>query len=350
MLTETKSKFTDYDFTSTLGDQYIIRGATLNDVEAAVELFNACSLHTKGEIETNIEEIRTDWQTPGFELEKSTRVFLTSDGRMVGYVEVWDVNDLPVKIFVWGRVHPDYENQGIGTWLMNWGEQRARQAIPRVPADVKVVMNSGTISSYDPPKQLFQELGMKLVRNFWDMGIELDKPIPQAKFVNGIEIRTFADLPDLTKIYRAIAEAFKDHWGFVEQPEDEALERWRHWIENDEDFDPSLWFLAMDGDEIAAVSLCRPKLPRDPEMGYVNTLGVRRSWRRQGIALGLLHHTFAEFARRGQKRVGLGVDAGSLTGATRLYNKAGMRVKRQFDTYEKVLRPGIDLSTTSVDD
>jgi len=43
--------------------------------------------------------------------------------------------------------------------------------------------------------------------------------------------------------------------------------------------------------------------------------------------------------------VGLGVDAQSLTGATRLYEKAGIRVERQYDVYEKELRPGKDLSS-----
>jgi mycothiol synthase len=42
------------------------------------------------------------------------------------------------------------------------------------------------------------------------------------------------------------------------------------------------------------------------------------------------------------------VDATSLTGATRLYEKAGMWVYRQWDTYEKELRPGRDLMTQHV--
>ena len=131
--------------------------------------------------------------------------------------------------------------------------------------------------------------------------------------------------------------------------EAEAIERWQHWISTDE-FDPSLWFLAMDGDEIAAISLCRFKITDDPHMGFVDTLGVRRPWRRQGLALALLHHSFAEFKKRGQKRVGLGVDAASLTGATRLYEKAGMHVARQFENYMKVLRPGRDVSTQTLTD
>jgi len=39
------------------------------------------------------------------------------------------------------------------------------------------------------------------------------------------------------------------------------------------------------------------------------------------------------------------VDAASLTNATRLYEKAGMHVTRQYDTYEKELRPGKSLAT-----
>ena len=52
-------------------------------------------------------------------------------------------------------------------------------------------------------------------------------------------------------------------------------------------------------------------------------LGVRRPWRKRGLGLALLLHSFSAFHRRGQRRVSLGVDAGSLTGALRLYERAG---------------------------
>ena len=84
-------------------------------------------------------------------------------------------------------------------------------------------------------------------------------------------------------------------------------------------------------------------------MGWVDTLGVRRPWRRQGLAEALLYHSFRELRRRGRTSVGLGVDASSLTGATRLYEKAGMRAIRKFTRYEKELRPGTDLKTQMID-
>jgi ribosomal protein S18 acetylase RimI-like enzyme len=106
-------------------------------------------------------------------------------------------------------------------------------------------------------------------------------------------------------------------------------------------------FLAMDGDEIAGISLCKSE---NELGGWVDSLGVRRLWRRKGIGLALLHHTFGEFYRRGISNVSLAVDAQSLTGATRLYERAGMHVVRQYNDYEKELRAGKELSTQSVEE
>lgn len=357
-LNEENEMLTNLEVAQEIDQTYIIRGATMNDLEKAVELFNICAEAMIGKPEAELEDIRNDWLTPGFDLEGSTRVVIVPDGQsngqatgqMIGYVEVWDINSVPVTPWVWGRVHPDFEGLGIGTRLLTWAEARARRAIPRVPDGARVAMLTGTISTYHPPKRLFERLGMTVIRQFYDMVIELDKDIPEPKWPENIQLRTFAEVPDLTAVFNSFDEAFKDHWGHVEGPVDEELERWRHWIENDKEFDPTLWFLAMDGDEIAAVSLCRPKLPEDAEMGHVNVLGVRRQWRRQGLALALLHQTFGEFRQRGQKRVSLGVDATSLTGANQLYVKAGMHVYRQFDSYEKVLRPGKDLSLKTLEE
>lgn len=331
---------------------FSMRPATMADLETAVTLINICAQVQIGADEINKDELRTEWQTPQFSLADSTRMVFAPNGTLVGYVEVWDVSNPPVQIWAWGRVHPDYEKQGIGTALMTWAEQRARQAIARVPDGIQVIMRTGTHHVYDPPKRLFTKLGMEIQRYFWRMVIEIGQNtrIPQAQWPDGIVIRTYEDINDLRAVYRAEEDAFQDHWGFVKESEEESLERWRHWVESDKEFDPSLWFLAMDGDEIAGISLCRPKMIDDPEMGFVDVLGVRRPWRRQGLALALLHHTFAEFQKRGQQRVGLGVDANSLTGATRLYEKAGMHVARQFDGYMKVLRPGKDISRQTLNE
>jgi ribosomal protein S18 acetylase RimI-like enzyme len=75
-------------------------------------------------------------------------------------------------------------------------------------------------------------------------------------------------------------------------------------------------------------------------IGWVGTLGVRRPWRKKGLGLALLLHSFGEFHKRGMKTIGLIVDAANPTGATHLYQKAGMHIASEFVIYEKELRPG----------
>ncbi len=85
-------------------------------------------------------------------------------------------------------------------------------------------------------------------------------------------------------------------------------------------------------------------------MGWVGSLSVCRPWRRKGLAVALLYHSFAEFYRQGHRRVGLGVDSSSLTGATRVYERAGMHADQHTAIYSKVLRDGVDVATESLEE
>ena len=127
-----------------------------------------------------------------------------------------------------------------------------------------------------------------------------------------------------------------------------------HHVAGEEAYAPGLWFLAMDegqdsGSQIAGFSLCRKHSYEDPEVGWVGSLGVLRPYRKRGIGLALLQHSFCENYRRGFRKVGLGVDGKNLTGALRLYQRAGMHVHRQFELFEKELRPGEEISVENLE-
>jgi mycothiol synthase len=64
---------------------------------------------------------------------------------------------------------------------------------------------------------------------------------------------------------------------------------------------------------------------------------VRESERGRGLGKALLHHGFAEYARRGVERVGLKVDAGNPTGAPQLYERVGFVIDRRYGTWVKRL-------------
>jgi ribosomal protein S18 acetylase RimI-like enzyme len=229
---------------------------------------------------------------------------------------------------------------------MDWAEMRLREAVDRVPAEARVVMQGVIGRGYEPARRLLARRGMDLVRQFQTRAVRFDSPPAEPAWPSGIQIATMRDVSQLADIVRATRDAFADHWGHVEQPFEIEYALRLHYVSNTPDFDPTLWFLAMDGEEIAAVSLCREKSDFDSELGWVGTLGVRRPWRRQGLGLAMLLHSFGAFKRRGRAGAALRVDGANLTGATRLYERAGMEVVEQMDVYEKELRPGIELRKT----
>ncbi len=333
----------------TIPVQFTVRPATLDDVEAVVDLLNACAIELVGNPQVEAHEIRSDWEAPNFDPETDTVVVFAPDGRLAGHAALWDMEP-HVSLYVSADVHPAYRGLGVGTTLSQWADERGRQSVPKAPEGARVYLIQGRMSTDGASHALLCAQGYRVLRHALRMVIEMQEPPPEPLVPEGIIIRPFDRDRELRPLLRAVREAFRDHFGYVEVPFEKAYAEWEHWLDSDPDVDPSLWFAAVDGDEICGASLCRPKTVEDPDMGFVMSLSVRRPWRRRGLALALLHHSFGELYRRGRRRVGLGVDAKSLTGATRLYEKAGMHVQRRYVQFQKDLRPGEDLSTRSLNE
>ena len=333
-----------------LPEGYTSRPARMQDADQATSLFNACSMEQLGEAPHDAEEQRVEWRTPKFDLERDTRAILGPDEELVGYAEVWNLEEPYVSAYGWGRVHPDHRGRGIGSALLVWEEERARQALELAPEDARVTLNSGALVKDQLSRALLEEYGFQQIRFFQRRVVEMNGSPAEPVWPDGIRVRTFDPERDLEAAVRSVREAFSDHWGHVDSPFEEELEFWRHWVEEEKDFDPRLWFLAEADGDIVATCLCWPKRHEDPDLGWINVLGVERPWRRRGLALALLLHAFGAFHERGKRKVGLGVDATSLTGANRLYEKAGMQVVRESVAYEKELRPGRDLARRTLDE
>lgn len=330
-------------------EQLTTRSATLNDVDAVAAVLNMCSMEHTGEAEWDPNHLRIDWQSPAFDLKSDTQVAVAPSGEIVGYVDVWD--EAPhVRIHSLARVRPDHRGRGIGNALAKWAERRGCQSIAKTPHGSRVVLLQFVQSEDTVSQALLREHGYHAVRYFNRMIITMDSPPPPPTLPRGVQIRSYVRGSEEKAVLMAVRDAFQDHWGYVAGRLEDDLREWEHWIKSNPDHDPSLWFLAVSDSEIAGVSLCAPKTHGDPDMGWVATLGVRRPWRRQGVATALLHRSFNEFYRRGLRKVGLGVDADSLTGATDVYEKAGMQLQRQTICYEKELRAGEELGTLAVRD
>ncbi|MEJ7566935.1 MAG: GNAT family N-acetyltransferase [Gaiellaceae bacterium] len=175
----------------------------------------------------------------------------------------------------------------------------------------------------------YRDAGFSIVRHSFQMRVELTAPPAPPDLPKGIVVRPMRDGEE-ERIHAAHMRAFADHWEFHEQ----SFEQWRRWHRDRDSFDATLWFLALDGDEVAGFVLCSPHFSGEPDFGWVELLGVRPAWRRRGLGEALLLHGFRALRARGFTRVGLGVDAENTTGAVRLYERVGMRPARRSDTWE----------------
>ncbi len=315
---------------------FVVRVPTEGDAQDVADLVVAYDVATSGSSDYAVMDVRNAWAEPGFVLETDTMLVTTPDGQIVGYAAVND-HGQHARLNADGYVHPAYCGHGIGIALVRWAERRAIGLMALAAAGVRVTLDQGTASSDEAAAALFTREGYGRVRTFWEMAITLASP-PQPMWPEGIEVRTFVRDQDERVAYMVAEEAFHDHWGHVTIP----FEEWRASRIDHEGFDPSLVFLACDGGEVAGVIRCRLRGEHGVETGWVVNLSVRRPWRGRGLGTALLQHAFATFYRRGIVDVGLGVDAASLTGATRLYERAGMHMQRSFDIYRKVLRDGVE--------
>jgi len=315
-----------------------VRAPTLNDLDAVYELANAWSIAVHGEPDFTREDFALSWREPDFCLADDAWIVETVTGQVVGYAEVWNSQRVQLGIHLFS--HADFPHEVIDTELVRLAEERAREQIPQAPPHARISLRN-LIATTDPARRgIFERAGFVPVRRFWRMRVDMDASPPAPAWPVGSTLRTMQPGEE-PAVHAALNEAFDDHWGHLPM----SFETWRTFFLARSDFDPALCFLAMDGDQIAGFSLCRP----EQGMGWVDDLGVRRPWRRRGLALALLLHSFGEFYRRGERTVGLNVDAQSLTGATRLYEKGGMHAYREWQSFEKELRPGIELSTRTLE-
>ena len=139
--------------TLSLSDNFDIRPATLDDVEAVVDLVNVCSIEQTGKPRTEAHEIRNDWSAPTFNMETDTLVVLAPDGSLVGRTALWDAEP-HVRVYVAGDVHPEYKGQGIGTALCRWAEERGRQAVLKAPEGTRVVLVQDRLNTDEAAQEL----------------------------------------------------------------------------------------------------------------------------------------------------------------------------------------------------
>ncbi|GHO56155.1 GNAT family N-acetyltransferase [Ktedonobacter robiniae] len=313
-----------------LPEGFTLRPATLDDVPAIYGLFQSHERALYGYTDKFLASVQVPYSSPTLDLAEQTCLVFDQAGRLVGSMLLEQSMYTTFSVTI--CVFPPEPGSHVNHYLLRLAVSKARTLMAQAQPGVQVTLDSWVSSLDQESLQCYEMAGFQEVRRNWRMEIELNGRPASPTWPEGVVLRPFVPERDDHAVFEMIERAFRDHWGH--SPEDFA--EWRHWAIEQVGFDPSLYHIAWVGDQPIGGALCSTG-----PVGWINTLAVAREWRGRGVGLALLQHAFGAFYRRGLRRVSLSVDTQNLTGATRLYQRAGMRKTREYLFLQKELLIGI---------
>jgi ribosomal protein S18 acetylase RimI-like enzyme len=233
------------------------------------------------------------------------------------------------------NIAPEWRDQGIELAMLQWCENRLLKIASDHPQDSQRFFQTYSEKQKKSFNQMLESQGYFPARYDFSMSRPLDD-IPEAELPEGIEVRPVEE-KDVRKVWDASVEAFRDHWGFSE-PEEKEYEGYA----GSKYFQPDLWQVAWDGDEV--VSSVMNYIDRDynekfnKTTGWTENISTRREWRRRGIARALIVRSMHMHKKLGMTEVALGVDTQNPNGALQLYESLGYQQKKTNIAYRKEMK------------
>lgn len=258
------------------------------------------------------------------------------DGTPVGYSRVfWDQEiDGPRVYKQVCFLDPEFGGRGIGGALLAWNEARLRDiAANHEPAES--FLEAWAADANEAATALVRAAGYEPVTYMAEMVRPSVEDLPDHPLPDGLEIRPVRE-DDIRTIWEADVEAFRDHWGSVEQT-DEDYERFIAFPYHD----PTMWKIAWDAEGVAGQVKSFINTAENEahgrQRGWTESISTSRRWRRRGVAKALIVESIRELAARGMTEVALGVHTENPNGAYALYQSLGYEVVLTWTTYRKPL-------------
>lgn len=307
------------------------------DFPAMMKIIEAAAKADQQESGETLEDLKHDYQHLTNCDPYQDMIFAEIHGEPIAYSRVtwWqeeDPNDRIYSHFV--NILPTWRDQGIEIAIINWCEARLREIAENHPQDSQRFFQTYSNEFKPQFNDLVESQGYTASRYFIEMSRSLEN-IPTAELPEGIEVRPVIK-EDHRKIWDASIDAFRDHWGYSE-PKEEHYTAYK----GSKYYQPELWQVAWDGDEVVASVLNYIdhdyNKKHNRKRGWTEDISTRKAWRQRGIAKALIVRSMNIHKDQGMTSVGLGVDTHNPSGALKLYQGLGYRKEKTFINYRKPL-------------
>ena len=283
-----------------------------SDDVAVYELTRASELHETGTSLIELDDVRGDWARPSYDLGRQTTGFF-EDGVLVAYGEVHRKRSE-------SYVHPDHYGRGIGTSLLRWSIDKARElGYDRIGQTVPTTNVAAC--------ELFRRFGYSVLYTSWILEMASDATVHTGRVDERFQVRSFDPERETEVVFQTLEDAFNE-WP---DREPSTFEDWSAATFSREDYAPWQILVAVDTTDAAqqVVGACMVSVTEDE--GWVNQIAVRRDARGHGLGRALLATAFDVAREHGASRTRLNTD--TRTGALGLYEHVGMTIAETYEHY-----------------
>jgi ribosomal protein S18 acetylase RimI-like enzyme len=306
-----------------------------DDYPVMLEIINAVKIADEDDRADTLEDIRRGYAHLQRSDPYKDMLFAEVNAEPAGYSRVWWDEELngPHLYSLFVFLKSEWRATGLSSAMLDHQLSRLREIAQEHPADAKKFFQMWASSTEEWYQGLMESKGFQPVRYAFSMTRPASEPVEITPLPEGIEVRPVKP-EQYRQVWEADQEAFQDHWGFVPGTE-EDYKRWLEWPS----LSPDLWQVAWDGDEVAGMVLNfidkQQNEEYDRKRGYTEGISVRRPWRRQGVARGLLTRSIKMFQEMGMEETALGVDVENPRGALNLYESVGYKETKRYTTFRK---------------
>jgi len=306
-----------------------------SDFPAMIKILDAANQADQENRAVTLEDIQHDYAHLTRSDPEKDMLFAEIKGEPIAYsrVEWWQEENPNHRIYShFVYIVPEWREKGIEQAMIGWCEGRLQQIAGEHPHDSLRFLQTYSSAVKEGYNAILASQDYNPVRYFFAMSRPLED-IPEANLPDGIEVRPVLE-KDQRAVWEASIEAFRDHWGYSE-PSEEDYKSYK----GSKYFQPDLWQVAWDGEEI--VSSVMNYIDTDynqkfnKQRGWTEEITTRREWRRRGIAKALIVRSMHMHKALGMSEVALGVDTDNPNGALKLYQSLWYEKERTWITYRK---------------